>query len=198
MKKYIFIVLVLSLVFSQSIVIAGGTSINQLERSNEDLIGEVLSFKSTADKEPEREPSPKGYYFITEQTGSTTLEQCRFVRYLTSSWAKASSYTWQESQSSKWDYSGGLSYTFAKVARADLGITYSRTTTYSVAITIPANSSKFSKLAFGSDYEDTPVKVEEWAGAVYGGQVYNSLLETQYGTISEPQEDTYLYVKYHS
>lgn len=86
---------------------------------------------------------------VTTLSGPTTVK--KFVRYLTGSWAKASSYTWSKSQSASSTISSNVGVT-AKGISNSLGVSNSVTTTYSVAITIPASNSKYSKLAFYSDY----------------------------------------------
>lgn len=75
-----------------------------------------------------------------------------FVKYLTTSWAKASSYTWSESNSVGWSISPGATFDVADTVRVSLNLSASRTTTYGVAITIPASSTKYSKLGFASDF----------------------------------------------
>lgn len=73
-----------------------------------------------------------------------------FVKYLTPSWAKAASYTWSQSNTTTWTVSGGATYEAAETVRLTLGLSRSRTTTYSIGITIPEDSSRFSKLGFAS------------------------------------------------
>lgn len=64
------------------------------------------------------------------------------------------------------------------------------TTTYSVGITIPANKSKFSKLAYYSDYNKRHVKVITH----YYGPIYRNI--TEYTDHYAPRKDTYLQVVY--
>ncbi len=80
------------------------------------------------------------------------------VRYLTGSWAKASSYQWSKSNSATSTVSSDAGASAAGIS-SSLGVSNSVTTTYSVAITIPADKKKFSKLAFYSDFNKRYVRV---------------------------------------
>ena len=111
-----------------------------------------------------------------------------FIKYLTGSWAKANSYTWSKSNTVKWEVSGGVDLNISEAVAAKMGLSTSRTTTYSVAVTIPANSGKYSKLGFASDYTKL----------VYTHKRYmnSSLLYSKKGTLKTPQKNTYLVVYY--
>lgn len=111
----------------------------------------------------------------------------RFVRYLTGSWAKASSYTWSKTQSASSTVSTDVGAS-AKVISSKLGVSNTVSTSYSVAITIPASSTKFSKLAFYSDFNKRHVKVWDSIGPA----VFN----IKYGDHYAPTKDTYLQVVY--
>lgn len=112
----------------------------------------------------------------------------KFVKYLTSSWAKSMSYTWSKSVSVGITGSGEASKTFAKEVAGKLGLSISRTTTYGVAITIPADSSRDSKLGFASDYTKY----------VYDYKYYKdgALKKSSRDTYFAPEKDTYLVVYY--
>lgn len=112
----------------------------------------------------------------------------RFVRYLTSSWAKASSYTWSKNQTTTSTISGDLSAS-AKVISGKLGVSNSVSTSFAVAITIPANSSKFSKLGFYSDFNRRYVKVWHTMG-------WSDPFNVTHGYHYAPTKDTYLQVVY--
>lgn len=83
-------------------------------------------------------------YVMTNTSGKVLHSQV-FQKYLTESWAKASSYSWQKSNTTAISFSGTYTQDITDKAKAAFGLTASRTTTYSVAITLPADSSKFSK-----------------------------------------------------
>lgn len=120
-------------------------------------------------------------------TGSANLSRV-FVKYLTGSWAKASSYTWSSSNTASWSVSSGADVTVADSVRISLGLSKSRTTTYSVAITIPANASYFSKLGFASDYFQQNYRYEMRANGTLTNS-YNAFIKT-------PTANTYLVVYY--
>lgn len=123
---------------------------------------------------------------VTTVSGPTKVTK-KFVRYLTGSWAKASSYTWSKSQTASATVSADVGVS-AKEISAKLGVAKSVTTTYSIAISIPANSKKFSKLGFYSDYNKRYVKVQRYMDG--------KLLSTKYTNHYAPRKDTYLQVVY--
>lgn len=135
----------------------------------------------------------KGWYgssYVDEfcsATGYSNLSQV-FVKYLTSSWAKASSYTWSTANTVSWTYGGNATFDIADKVRTSLNLSQSRTTTYSVGITIQASSSKFSKLGFASDYYNQ--------NYYYAKIVDNIIVATETGYIRTPKVDTYLIVYY--
>lgn len=123
---------------------------------------------------------------VTTVSGPTKVTK-KFVRYLTGSWAKASSYTWSKSQTASATVSADVGVS-AKEISAKLGVAKSVTATYSIAISIPANSKKFSKLGFYSDYNKRYVKVQRYMDG--------KLLSTKYTNHYAPRKDTYLQVVY--
>ncbi|GED16703.1 hypothetical protein AMI01nite_46940 [Aneurinibacillus migulanus] len=70
-----------------------------------------------------------------------------------------------------------------------LGVSHTVTTTYSVGITIPANNSLYSKLAFYSDFYKRYVKLNTYA---HNGTLY----KTEHTYHYAPLKDTYLVVAY--
>ena len=116
---------------------------------------------------------------------SSTLYQQR-VRYLTSSWAYASSYSWSQSNTATWTFSG-TSEVATKV-RTTLGLSYSRTTTYSTTINIPADQNKLSKPGFASDFFKQNYKYYMYTNSIV------TVSETSY--IKTPLADTYLLIYY--
>jgi len=120
-------------------------------------------------------------------TGESNISK-RFVKYLTGSWAKAASYTWSKSNSASWSISASTTADVAESVRATLGLSASRTTTYSVAITIPATKTKYSKLGFASDYFRQNYKYT----MTVGGQQTQS----HTGYIDTPTKNSYLIVYY--
>lgn len=133
-----------------------------------------------------------GYKYDIYASGDSTTRK-EFVRYLTGSWAKADGYTWSKSQSASWTVSGGV--TFGEKIRVALGLSKSRTTTYSVAVHIPANANRESKLAFGSDFFTQDYYVnKKTINSV--GTVTATVTNYDSGYVKTPTKDSYLYVIY--
>lgn len=124
-------------------------------------------------------------YEVATISGPTTVK--KFVRYLTGSWAKANSYTWSKSQSASSTTDANVGITATGIS-AQLGVSNTVTTSYSVAITIPASSASFSKLAFYSKYNKRYVRVKSYISGVYSS--------TKYTNHYAPHKDTYLQVVY--
>lgn len=119
---------------------------------------------------------------------SKNLISQKFVKYLTTSWSKASSYTWSKTNTVSISGSGKSTIAFAKKVAAELGLSVSRSTSYSVAINLPADASRYSKLAFSSDYTKL----------VYNYKKYKNtdLMSSGTDTYYTPEKDTYLSVIY--
>ncbi|SHJ89480.1 hypothetical protein [Paramaledivibacter caminithermalis] len=133
-------------------------------------------------------PSGDDYWRVTKSYNRTAYES--FVKYLTSSWAKASSYTWSKSVSYSWSCSSSFSASAENAISSGLSFTKSRTKTYSVAITVDADSSRYSKLGFFADYKvyNVTAKLIDF----YTGKVN----ETEKGELWEPTSETYLNIVY--
>ena len=76
----------------------------------------------------------------------------------------------------------------ATKVRTTLGLSYSRTTNYTITINIPANSSKLSKLGFASDFFKQNYNYYMYTNGVV------TVAENSY--IKTPLADTYLLVYY--
>lgn len=121
------------------------------------------------------------------RTKGLVLQQ--FVRYLTESWAPASQYVWSKSNTASMSLSGSSSLSFAQKVVSQVGLSISRTTTYSVAITIPADSSKLSRLGFASDFDKF----------TYDYKTYNAAgvcIESSMDVVNCPTSTSYLLVYY--
>jgi hypothetical protein len=119
------------------------------------------------------------------------------VKYLTGSWAKAQSYTWSEAQTTSLTFSGNVTSEAKSIVKAQLGLAGGFTTTYSVAISVPADPTRYSKLAFASDYWQQYISYVRTVTyyTTYGG--YGSYSEPRvHTTYQEPTENTYLQVIY--
>lgn len=127
--------------------------------------------------------STKYAYFISER-----FVEKKFVKYLTSSWAMSNGYTWSKSNSTSISATGNVTLSFSKKIATALGLSISRTTSYSVAINIPADASRNSKLGFASDFTELTYNYVY----VHGGTTDPGIVET----VNCPEEDTYLVVYY--
>ncbi|MEK3901884.1 hypothetical protein [Paenibacillus sp. FSL R7-0179] len=144
-------------------------------------------------------PMDAGYswntYDIRPESSKTFLSR-KFVRYLTESWAMASGYTWSKAQATSLTFSTNLTSEAITKMKAQFGLSAGYTTTYTVAITLPASATKYSKLAFGADYytqnfsfvKTTHYQTSYGSGTVVDQRVYSSYLQ--------PTQNTYLYVIY--
>lgn len=112
----------------------------------------------------------------------------KFVKYLTGSWAYSDGYTWSKTNTTTVTGSGESGVTFAKQVAVKLGLSVSRSTAYSVAVHIPANKSKMSKLGFASDYKKYVYDYKYYKD----GTLKSSSRDTYYA----PQKNTYLLVYY--
>ncbi|KMK91846.1 hypothetical protein [Rossellomorea marisflavi] len=124
-------------------------------------------------------------YTVKTNSGPTKVSK-KFVKYLTGSWAYSDKYTWSKSNSASATVSADLNLS-AKDISSKLGVSATKTTTYSTTVSIPANKSKLSKLAFYSDFDKRNVTVTRKIGKV------NS---TKRGDHYSPRKDTYLLVSY--
>lgn len=210
MKKKISIILSLVVIISMTMGITSYASdglytkdnnVLQIEHKSE---GEILKFKSIDNEVivPKARLRSNGstiwsykWYAGTDEKvvekaidkGSYNISKS-FVKYLTDSWAKANSYTWSKSNTTTWSVDGGVAADVADNVRINLGLSKSRTTSYQVAVTIPAKSNKFSKLGFASDFFKQNYRYEMW--------VNDSKTQSDNGSIKTPTEDTYLIVYY--
>lgn len=118
-------------------------------------------------------------------TGDSLIKE-RYVRDLTTSWAKASQYTWTKSQTVSWTVNGDA--TWGETVKLKLGLSASRTTSYGVGVTIPADSTRDSKLVFKSDFFRQDYR---YTMVVDGETTQNTV-----GWTESPTADSYLRVQY--
>lgn len=110
----------------------------------------------------------------------------KHVKYLTGTWAKSSQYVWTHTTTATATISTSLSAD-VKAVTASLGLTYSQSDSYAVAVTIPADKSRYSKLALRSDFNRYYVKKV----ITLGGKSSN-----YYGYVYSPTSNQYLMVAY--
>ncbi len=113
-----------------------------------------------------------------------------FIGYLSSTWAKRSSYSDNVSTTVTWSKSGNISLEIADAVKGQFGLSNSMAIGVGISSQIPADSNKYSKLALYVDYHDYYLKcnVVNFAET----KVY----ETYYGDVLFPTEDYYLDVVY--
>lgn len=76
----------------------------------------------------------------------------QFVKYLTNTWQKASSYQKTINETISWSVGGTLSIDFHEKACAALNFQKNVAYSTGVAVTIPADSTRYSKLGLSSDF----------------------------------------------
>lgn len=148
------------------------------------LNGEFIPFTGTYSK-PEMSIQNS---VVVDVVSGPTKEAHKFVRYLTDSWAKASSYTWSKSNAVSSSVSSTVGISASGIS-SSLGISNTVTTTYTTAISVPADSSRYSKLAYYSDFNRRYLKIRTFN---YQGVLY----KTEYTYHYQPLSNTYLSVAY--
>lgn len=111
-----------------------------------------------------------------------------FVKYLTSAWAKAEEYTYDEKCTVKTTYTGNLQLKITKKVVLNLGLSYENTEDFSVGITLSADPNKYSKLALSTDY----FIQNYW----YTESVDGTITDSFGGKIKIPEDDLYIDVVY--
>lgn len=81
----------------------------------------------------------------------------RFVRYLTGSWVYSTGYTWSQSTTVSASLTASIGVD-AKGVSSSIGVSASRTQSYSISVNIYANKSRLSKLGLYSDFNRYYVK----------------------------------------
>lgn len=119
---------------------------------------------------------------------STSRVNARHAQYLTGSWAKADKYTWTTTVTTTATLSSSVGVS-AKTVSGQIGATYSTAKGFSVATSIPASPSRYSKLALRADYNKHYVRVTKKAHSV--------TISTKYTYLYSPIKGTQtLYVRY--
>ncbi len=128
-------------------------------------------------------------YWIVASKSNPTLQRERFVKYLTSSWAKADNYNYSSTVGYSWSLSGN--YEPAMFSALSFSFTTSLSKSHSIGTNIPADQNRYSRLGFAADYN------RYYATMKYKDYWTTQTLKTVYGVvIQEPTEDTYLLVVY--
>lgn len=151
----------------------------------EGILDPVLSFPDPTIVSPKCIACLNTNYKVNTVSGPTKVK--RRVRFLTSSWAPADRYNWSTTQSASSTVSANVGLS-SKAISSQLGVSNTVTTSYSVAISIPANPKRLNKLAFYADYNRRYVRVRKYMGT--------TLLSTDHTYHYAPRKDTYLQVVY--
>lgn len=172
MKRILIMFFILSLIFTTM-------TVTFADASKSDSLNKIIV-------KPESDVSGEDYW-TASRTYLTTGR--RFVKYLTSSWAPTDGYTWTNSVTYGWSVTSGIDASYS-IVKAVFSWTLSRTESYSVAIHIPADPSRLSKLGFYADfnYYSVTAKLHDW----WSGAIND--IET--GTAYNPTTNTYLLVVY--
>lgn len=122
------------------------------------------SISRLVEEDLEAKCSGCGYGTTVTKLGSTRVNG-RHVQNLTGSWAKASQYTWAETVTTTATLSADVGLSAATVSSA-VGATYSTSKGFSVSTVIPANNSRYSKLALKANFDKVHVRVVKKAQGI--------------------------------
>ncbi len=120
----------------------------------------VMSMGINAYASSDTEVEPRGgstyHVKVLKEYGNVTKQD----KYLTTSWTKSDSYSVTETYEVEYDYGGTLTAAFAEEAALELGlnVTYG----LSVSSNIPADASRYSKLALFVEYTHQYVEVTKY------------------------------------
>jgi hypothetical protein len=110
----------------------------------------------------------------------------RQAQRLTTAWAKATHYTWTQARSVTAQLSANVGVSASTVS-SQVGVTYSYQASWSTAVQIPANSTRYSQLALYSYYNRYYVKGYYWSCGVRSGAfaprytyIYSPIHKSQY------------------
>lgn len=120
---------------------------------------------------------------------SKSLVQKKFVKYLIDSWSNSDHYDWSKNVTTSITGSGSATIDFAKKVAGNLGLSVSRTSSYAVSTSIPADPNRLSKLGFASDFTKF---IYDYKKTKNISDVITSSRDTYYS----PEKDTYLLVYY--
>lgn len=136
---------------------------------------------------------------IYRVTDKVYLGTVRYItKWITANWAKASSYSLAKGESTTYSLQTGLTGEFENAIKASGQFTTSWTFSSTVTTTIPADSSRFSKLTYQCDYK-------RYFATVYKIPAYDDVAGTKpqpdpvfigKSTVDEPTDVTYAIVVY--
>jgi hypothetical protein len=88
---------------------------------------------------------------VTQVVSGPVLIQRRFVKYLTSAWAYSTGYTWSSTTTVTATVSADIGVSASGIA-GKIGVSASRSQSYTVAVSIYSDRTRLSKLGLYSDY----------------------------------------------
>ncbi|AXM89422.1 hypothetical protein CI793_07315 [Anoxybacillus ayderensis] len=97
-------------------------------------------------------------YKVTKISGPSLVTE-KFQTYLTSAWAYSDRYVWTETTTTTLQITGGATFDITEAIKNQLNLSWSKSKSYSVAIQIPADKNKYSKLGLFGDFNKYYVKV---------------------------------------
>ncbi|MDQ7095441.1 hypothetical protein REC12_17765 [Desulfosporosinus sp. PR] len=200
MKKIITFILALCMVASSaslafatdSELLSKAGSVNTGYINQTDIPKVDMTPQNTSKTSSISQPNIATYYYVCAVQWARTDSKL-FSQYLTSSWANASSYTWSQAVATAWSLGGSTTIDVTNAIKAQVVATLTRTTTYTVAITLPADATRLSKLGFFSDFTEKYVYTEK--RFPLGGSAYR-VDASYYNNVYEPLANTYLMVVY--
>ena len=130
--------------------------------------------------------------YQSKKNGTQQTKGMLFVRHLTSAWAKATSYTWSQDTSVSATLSASIGPSAGAVA-GSIGVSASKTASWGVAVNIPVDKKKYSKLSLRSDFYQTPVKARLVQKAALKPTIYGPW---KTATHMAPTNNQYLTVTY--
>lgn len=128
-----------------------------------------------------------GYRRETVKVSGPVRYNKKFVRYLTPAWTYSTGYSWSSSTSVSATLSASIGVD-AKAVSSSIGVSGSRTQTYSITVNIYANKSKLSKLGLYSDFNRYYVKTR----TILGGKAS----AWKYAYLYSPLANQYLLATY--
>jgi len=106
-----------------------------------------------------------GVKITTQKVSGPVSVNKKFVRYLTPAWAYSTGYTWSSATAVAATLTASIGVSAGAVADT-LGVSKSRTQTYTIAVSIYSSKARLSKLGLYSDYK----KYEVRSKTVMGGK----------------------------
>lgn len=118
----------------------------------------------------------------TERVGSPVRYNKKFVRFLTSAWTNSTGYSWSHSTTVSSTLTANIGIT-AKQASGSIGVSSTRTKSYTVTANIYADRKRLSRLGLYSDFNRYKIRTKTQHMGISGSWKYSYLyspLSNQY------------------